>query len=122
MIAEVVRTGSVIVAGVTFDRDRTQPAASSDPALDELRAVLLEHMEWTFEVQVHTDETDTPDKDLSLSSARADAVVRWLVTRGIEERRLVPRGYGRSRPLRTAPAGDPTLQHRRVELRKLNEE
>jgi len=49
-------------------------------------------------------------------------VVQWLVSRGIAEDRLVPRGYGSTLPLRTAPAADPSLQHRRVELRKLNEE
>jgi len=122
MIAEVVRTGAVIVAGVTFDRERTQPAAASEAALGEVRALLLEHTEWTFEVQVHTDEAGTAEADRALSAARADAVVQWLVSRGIAEDRLVPRGYGSTLPLRTAPAADPSLQHRRVELRKLNEE
>ena len=87
-----------------------------------MRAALLEHTEWTFEVQVHTDETGAPDTDLRLASARAAAVVRWLVSRGIEPNRLVPKGYGRTRPLPAAPPADPALQHQRLELRKLNEE
>ena len=122
MIAEVVRTGSVIVAGVTFEDRAAEPTASSELALGELRAVLLDHAEWTFEVQVHTDEGGTPEADGALSATRAGAIVRWLNSRGIAADRLVARGYGSSRPLRSAPAADPALQHRRVELRKLNEE
>ena len=59
MIAEVVATGSLIVRQVTFDAGSEAPAASSDGALEQLRAVLAEHDEWTFEVQVHTDDGGT---------------------------------------------------------------
>ena len=85
-------------------------------------AMLAEHTEWTFEVQVHTDESGDADRDHTLSAARADAVAAWLVSHGTAKARLVPHGYGSSRPLPAPPAADPMLQHRRVELRKMNEE
>ena len=122
MIAEVVRTGSLIVSGVTFDLGQEQPAAASDAALGDLRSMLLEHTEWTFEVQVHTDDGETPERDAALSTARARAVVSWLTRHGIAASRLVPRGMGSTRPRRDAIGGDTSLVHDRVELRKLNEE
>jgi OOP family OmpA-OmpF porin len=122
MTAEVVRTGSVILEGVTFELDRAVLMRGSDRVLEELRAMLLEHTEWAFEVQVHTDESSDPEQARTLSAARADTVVGWLTSRGIARARLVGKGYGSSRPLPAAPAADPGLQHRRVELRKLNEE
>ena len=122
MIAEVVRTGSVIVRGVTFEADADVPAAVSESALDDVRAMLVEHDEWTFEVQVHTDDGETPERDAALSTARARAVVSWLTRHGIAASRLVPRGMGSTRPRRDAIGGDTSLVHDRVELRKLNEE
>jgi len=122
MTAEVIRTGSVILEGVTFEPDRAVLARDSDRVLEDLRGMLLEHTEWTFEVQVHTDESGDPEQGRALSAARADTVVGWLTSRGIARARLVGKGYGSSRPLPVAPAADPGLQRRRVELRKLNEE
>ena len=122
MIADVVRTGSLIVRQVHFDLATDAPTPGSEAVLSDLLAMLREHDEWTFEVQVHTDETGAANTDLQLSAARASAVVHWLVSRGIADHRLVPRGYGSSRPLRAAPSGDPQLRTRRVELRKVNEE
>jgi OmpA-OmpF porin, OOP family len=122
MIAEVVRGGSVIVRGVEFEANANSPSAGSEPALRQLRAMLLEHDEWVFEVQVHTDDGGDPGRDQALSAARAAAVVEWLTRRGIATARLVPRGYGSSRPLAAASAADAGLAHDRVELKKLNEE
>jgi len=122
MVTEVVKTGSVILAGVCFEPGRAAFTASSEPVLAEVRAMLLEHAEWTFEVQVHNDEAGSLEQDRALSASRADVVVDWLATRGIARSRLAARGYGSARPLPIAPAAEPALQHRRVELRKLNEE
>ena len=122
MIAEVVRTGALIVRHVTFDVSAEVPTADSEAALDDLRAVLIEHDEWTFEVQVHTDDGGTPERDAALSTARARSVVSWLTRHGIAASRLVPRGFGSTMPMREPPGGDASLVHDRLELRKLNEE
>jgi OmpA-OmpF porin, OOP family len=122
MIAEVVRGGSVIVRGISFDGQSESPSAGSEPALRQVRAMLLEHDEWVFEVQVHTDDGGDPGRDQTLSAARATAVVEWLTRQGIARARLVPRGYGSAKPLAGAAAPEPRPAPDRVELRKLNEE
>jgi outer membrane protein OmpA-like peptidoglycan-associated protein len=116
MIAEVVRTGSAIVRGIGFAAGSEEPSAGSEAGLREVRKMLLEHEEWTFEVQVHTSETGNPDRDQALSTARAKNLVTWLTQHGIAATRLVPRGYGSSKGTPASTA------HDRVELRKLNEE
>jgi outer membrane protein OmpA-like peptidoglycan-associated protein len=122
MIVEVVRTGSAILSGIRFEPGRDAPAASSETSLAAVRAMLVEHDEWTFEVQVRTAETGDALRDETLSAARAKAIVDWLTAHGIASRRLIPRGYSSS-PLPTRPIdGDGRLVHDRVELRKLNEE
>jgi OmpA-OmpF porin, OOP family len=122
MIAEVVRTGSVIVRGIEFEKTAESPSPRSEPALRQLRAMLIEHEEWNFEVRVHTDETGDPARDRALSTARAGAIVAWLTREGIAQPRLVPVGYGSPRPLAPSQDQDLRLAHGRVELRKVNEE
>ena len=122
MIAEVVRNGSVIVRDIEFSSGDATPSVQSEAALRQVRRMLLEHDEWTFEVQVHTNETGERDRDQALSDARARAVVRWLTRNGIGASRLVARGYGSSKLSAGSGAGTEGLAHNRVELRKLNEE
>ena len=122
MIAEVVRTGSVIVRGISFDKGAEVPSSSSEAALRQVSAMLREHDEWTFEVQVHTDETGDAVQDQALSTARAKGVVAWLTGEGIAPARLVPRGYGSSKPPARTATGESATSPRRLELKKLNEE
>ena len=122
MTAEVIATGSLIVRHVEFDSATDTPTPGSEPALRDLAAMLQQHDEWTFEVQVHTDEGSTAAAHTARSTVRAKSVVAWLTRHGIASSRLVPRGMGSSRPLARAPDGDATVVHNRLELRKLNEE
>jgi OmpA-OmpF porin, OOP family len=122
MIAEVVRAGSVIVRGIEFDPRAATLTARSKPALEEVRRMLDEHREWTFEVQAHTDDMGDPNRDQDLSKARTTAVVDWLMREGIESARLVPHGYGSSKLHAGSAAETDVLAHNRVELKKLNEE
>lgn len=122
MIAEVVRNGSVIVREIEFARGAGTLSVRSEAVLRQVRSMLLEHDEWTFEVQVHTNETGDRDRDQVLSDARARALVEWLTRNGIGASRLVARGYGSSKLSAGSAGGTDGLAQNRVELRKLNEE
>ena len=122
IVAEVIRTGSVIVRGVTFERARPVLTSAAGRSLEELRVALTQHTEWTFEVQGHTTEAGSPEANLALSRERAEAVVAWLVDHGIPSSRLVAHGYGEAKPLHDAVGAEEALRRNRIELRKLNEE
>ena len=62
----------------------------------------------------HTDATGEAAYNRRLSQRRADAVVAYLVSRGVVPYRLRAVGYGESRPLVFFPATDP--RQRRVEI------
>ena len=122
MIAEVVRNGSVVIGEIEFSSGDGTPTVRSEAALRQVRSMLLEHDEWSFEVQVHTNETGDRDRDQALSDARARAVVRWLTSNGVGPSRLVARGYGSSKLSAGSAAETDGRARNRVELRKLNEE
>jgi outer membrane protein OmpA-like peptidoglycan-associated protein len=68
-----------------------------------------------FAIAGHTDSTGESRTNLELSCARAIAVRRYLVEKGVDEARLTAYGFGSGRPLEAdvAAAGN-----RRVEVRK----
>ena len=62
----------------------------------------------------HTDSSGEAGYNLRLSQLRADAVVAYLVSRGVAPDRLRAIGYGESRPLDSLRPADP--RQRRVEI------
>ncbi len=67
----------------------------------------------------HTDDTGTPELNQRLSLGRAQAVVDWLVTHGVERTRLEARGYGQSRPVADNSRSEGRARNRRVEFQIL---
>ena len=71
-----------------------------------------------FEIAGHTDASGSPDKNLQLSQARAEAVRSFLVVHGVPATRLEAKGYGAEG---LALPGEPlSARNRRVEARALN--
>lgn len=69
-----------------------------------------------LEIQGHASQ-DNYAKNQELSDLRAAAVLRWLVERGTDAKRLTPRGYGMTRPATGVPIGKGYKElHQRVEF------
>ena len=79
---------------------------------------------YIVELASHTDARGSNSYNNRLSQRRAEAVVRWLLDKGIERDRLVPRGYGEgmtaNRCKNTIPCTEQEHQmNRRTEFRVL---
>ena len=77
------------------------------------------------ELSSHTDARGSKEANQSLSQARAESVVNYLVSRGIQRSRLVAKGYGESRPRNNCIDGvdcteEQHQQNRRTEFRVLS--
>ncbi len=118
---ESVKKGkvSVVVNNIFFDFNDFNLKSESDLELNRLAKLLKEHEELKIHVSGHTDAVGTDDYNLSLSKNRAKAVVDYLVGQGIDSGRLVPQGFGRSKPLapNTTEAG--RAKNRRVEIKAI---
>jgi OOP family OmpA-OmpF porin len=78
--------------------------ALRDPRLASIR----------FEVGGHTDATGSEGYNLGLSERRAEAVVGYLASQGLDGSKLLPKGYGKNQP-RVADPFDAV--NRRVETK-----
>ncbi len=107
----------VISQQVRFMTSSAEIAASSDGLLREVADVLLRntHVE-LVEIQGHTDNSGSHDKNMELSQQRADAVRDWLVQAGVPESRLQAKGYGPDHPLGPNKTAADKAKNRRVQL------
>jgi OmpA-OmpF porin, OOP family len=71
----------------------------------------------TFEIAGHTDDEGADDYNMTLSQGRAQSIVDYLVTKGIDSSRLIARGYGESKPIDTGITKAAKAKNRRVEFR-----
>jgi len=65
----------------------------------------------------HTDNVGTPQSNLNLSTARAEAVRDWLTdASGIAATQFAIQGYGDTRPIASNETPDGRAKNRRVEI------
>jgi chemotaxis protein MotB len=91
-------------------------------ALKELEAEIPPDIAWVLRVDGHTDtdpiQTQTLFKsNWELSSARAIAVVNYLIQEGVNPKHLVAAGFGEYQPLDPGDGEDAKTRNRRIELK-----
>lgn len=84
--------------------------------LDELASLLLAHPGTNLEVIGHTDDVGSNLANKKVSLLRAEAVVDYLISKGIEKRRLKATGQGNSMPLLPNDSEENRAKNRRVEF------
>ena len=100
---------------VTFMTAKAQIKPESDPVLLAVDQIFKARRDITLlRIEVHTDSTGADQANQAMSEQRALAVARWFVARGTDCKRLIPVGFGESKPLgdNTTPAG--RAQNRRT--------
>jgi len=104
---------------IGFDYNKATLRSESSTTIDELVDQLQQYERVWLEVQGHTDSTGGVEYNQRLSEARAQAVVDALVQRGINAKRLVPRGMGMMFPLKPNDTDENRALNRRTEFRVL---
>jgi putative exosortase-associated protein (TIGR04073 family) len=93
---------------------RLSPGASA--SLDRVAAALRGHPSVTVTVTGHTDDTGSDETNRQLSTARAEAVTRYLASRGLDSSRIVTRGLGDADPVASNATVAGRRLNRRVEI------
>jgi outer membrane protein OmpA-like peptidoglycan-associated protein len=107
----------LILEQVQFDTAKATIKKVSDGLLDEVASVLKAHPELKkIEVQGHTDDRGVRPQNQILSQARADAVMKALIRRGIDKGRLIAKGYGQEVPIADNKTEEGRQKNRRVQF------
>jgi cysteine-rich repeat protein len=117
--------GEIVIAeNIYFETNTATIKPTSTRVLESVATLIIAYPSITLiEVAGHTDTRGDPDKNLTLSQQRAEAVVKFLVGKGVAPERLQAKGYGSSEPI--VPDAASEADHainRRVEFRILTSE
>lgn len=119
--ATIVLRDTLVLEGVNFAFDESTLTPESHQTLDHVARELLES-QWVnvrFEVAGHTSSIGSAEYNMDLSQRRAEAVRAYLVSRGVQNNRMVARGYGQTQPIFPNDREGRAWQNRRVELRRI---
>lgn len=108
--------------GAELNEAGKQEMAKLAQAIIELSKEIPPEINWVLRVDGHTDNvplsgTGKYADNWELSSARATAVVKYLISQGVSPDRLVAAGFGQYQPIAPGDTPEARAQNRRIELK-----
>ncbi len=108
---------SIVLNDLHFETGKAVITKESNPTLNMIAAFLQSHPNFHIEISGHTDAQGDDAQNLTLSENRAKAVITYLEKTGfINKERMMPKGYGETKPITTNETPEGRLQNRRVEM------
>ncbi len=114
------KDGYIELYDILFDSDKATLKVESSKQLMDVLQLLKGNPGLKLEIHGHTDDQGNDDYNMSLSKQRAEAIVSFLLLFGIDTTRLIPKGYGESKPIATNSTEEGRAKNRRVELKKIS--
>ena len=112
-----VEVGATVnLRDVLFEQGKTALLPQSYPELDLVIGFLKANPKVKIELSGHTDNRGIPAQNLKLSQARVEKVKSYLVSKGIDKKRITGKGYGGNRPIASNDTEETRLLNRRVEF------
>jgi outer membrane protein OmpA-like peptidoglycan-associated protein len=84
---------------VFYDYDKASLRPESGAELEKLITLMRDNPSLDVEIGAHTDSKGDDAYNMNLSQQRAEAVVQYLISSGIERSRLTAKGYGETKPV-----------------------
>jgi len=101
---------------ILFDVNKATLKPEARLVLAKLAGILLIIRELGVTVEGHTDSTGSAAYNLELSQQRAQSVLDFLVTEGVDASRLEAVGFGMTRPVADNETAEGRSKNRRVEI------
>lgn len=107
---------SVVLKNIFFDVGSAVLRPESEAELNLVVLLLEDNPNLRIRIVGHTDNTGTPADNLALSRERANAVTKFIASKGIAASRLVAEGKGETQPVASNATEEGKSQNRRTEL------
>ncbi|HJT71682.1 MAG TPA: OmpA family protein [Terriglobales bacterium] len=117
---ELSKSGHIALYGIHFETGKAAILPDSETVLSEVAKMLQQNPDVKVSIEGHTDNVGNAATNQTLSEKRAQAVVAWLTSHGIDGSRLKAKGWGASKPIEDNGTEDGRAKNRRVELVKIS--
>src|SRR5699024_1697981 len=115
----IAKDAHIILENVFFDVDKYKLRSGSFIELNKVIHLLKENPDIRIQINGYTDSTGSAAHNLALSQNRAEAVVKYLISKGIDKQRLQAKGYGAKNPIAPNNTPEGRARNRRTELKIL---
>jgi outer membrane protein OmpA-like peptidoglycan-associated protein len=107
---------TVRLKNIQFNFGKTSLHPDSFDELKSVAEMLTDNPTLELEIGGHTDNEGPEDYNLILSQGRAQSVVDYLITQGVNKTQLIAKGYGESKPIDLGETKEAKAINRRVEF------
>lgn len=107
---------SIVLRNIQFETGKYNLLSESFIELDKVAKILFENPNMKVQIVGHTDAVGKEADNVLLSKERANVVVAYLTTKGIQASRLSAEGIGASRPIADNQTEEGRALNRRTEL------
>jgi len=101
LLEKIVLNKAKVLRNVYFGFNADDISSEAEEELRLLYNFIKSNSNIVVEIGGHTDKIGIEDYNIKLSKQRAQAVVDYLISKGISEKRLKSKGYGSGKPLAT---------------------
>jgi outer membrane protein OmpA-like peptidoglycan-associated protein len=101
---------------LNFGFASAKPTPESMKTIDEIASLLKAYPSATIRVESHTDNVGSPEANLDLSQARAEAIKSELIDRGVAGSRIETAGMGQELPIAGNDTAEGRAQNRRSDI------
>ncbi len=103
---------------IHFDFDKSDIKSDAKKTLDDNASWLKKNKDTKITIEGHCDERGTEEYNIALGHRRANAAKSYLVSLGIESKRMTSKSYGEEKPLETCHNESCWWKNRRAEFVK----
>lgn len=120
VIREVQVDRQIVLSGTSFQQGKSILLAAAFTELDKVVALMKQNVDSKWIIEGHTDNKGTVEGNKKISLARAQAVVKYFVSKGLDKSRFTVRGMGAEYPITTNASEEGRNQNRRIVIFRVN--
>lgn len=113
---EVAKRVEYAARNIYFSTGSAKLLSKSFASLNDVVKILTEDPNLKLSIEGHTDNVGKDEFNQTLSENRANAVKDYLVSKGIDESRIISQGFGETKPVADNNTATGRAQNRRVVL------
>ncbi len=107
---------SLVLKNIFFETNSAQLQQLSLIEINKLLQLMIQNPTLQLQINGYTDNVGKPAENLKLSTNRAKAVVEYLVSKGVDIKRLIYKGFGETKPVADNKTEAGRAQNRRTEF------
>lgn len=96
---------SIVLKNIYYDFDKSFIREDAMADLNKVVKIMTDNPDIIVELGSHTDSRGSDDYNIKLSQRRADAAVQYIISKGIDKKRITAKGYGETQLLNKCSNG-----------------